>query len=188
MSTPAFRLRLPCIPYVPAIEGSLISSCLVDPPPGPCFIPPVPPPPPPSFGCYELRVTAQTSSGGLDFHIEADVTYPDRDETGLCEPIVNITLFTPSGKDSDKSRQPGGGGGGGVSGSSSSGSGGPGLPSTPGRTAFYVLVDVECDDYTCEITKYFKKLEYNNSSYIVFWMPPDPPSGLGVIGDVIYAQ
>jgi len=129
-----------------------------------------------------LRVTAQTSSGGLDFHIEADVTYPDRDETELCEPVINITLFTPSGKDSDKSRKGGGGGGSG----SSSGSGGGDLPSTPGRTAFHVLVDVACDEETCEITKYFKKFEYDDGSYIVYWMPPETGSGLGDFNPVIY--
>lgn len=165
MSTPAFRLRLPCIPYVPAIEGSLVSSCSVHPLPGPCFIPPVPPPPPPSFGCYELEVEAGTIGQGITFGVGATVSYPNRAETGVCEPVISIQLRLPSGKDRENSRNKGGGS------ISSSGSGGPIGPPT-GSTEFSVLVDIECNVSTCEITKYFKKLAYDNATYIVYWMDP----------------
>lgn len=164
MSTPAFRLRLPCIPYVPAIEGSLISSCSVHPAPGPCFIPPVPPPPPPSFGCYELEVAPKTAVGGVGFSLAASISYPNRDETGVCQPLINITLFTPSAADREASR-----GGGGGSDSSSESSGTPEGPPA-GSIEFYVLVDIECSTYEPKITKYWKKLVYDENTYLVYWL------------------
>jgi hypothetical protein len=95
--------------------------------------------------------------------MEAGVSYPNREETGFCQPVINITLFMPSGKDRDKS----GGGGGSSPSSSSSGDGG-----VPGNTEFMVLVDIACHDSTCEITKYYKKLLYDDNTYIVYWTPP----------------
>lgn len=160
MSKPAFRLRLPCIPYVPAIEGSLISSCSLHPPPGPCFIPPVPPPPPPSFGCYEITANGSVVNSGTEFSIDASISYPNRSETGFCQPVITLQLWQPNGNDR--------GGGGGGSAPSGSGSGGGG-DVTPGNTKFALLVDVVCSSYDCTITKYYKNFEYDNGTYIVYW-------------------
>lgn len=162
MSKPAFRLRLPCIPYVPAIEGSLISSCSMHPPPGPCFIPPVPPPPPPSFGCYEVTANGSVTNSGTSFGLSASVEYPNRSETGLCQPVINIKLKLPNAGDR------GGGGGGGSGGSSGSGGGGGG--GTPNNTQFALLVDVVCDSDYCTITKYYKNFEYDRDTLIVYWV------------------
>ena len=157
MSDPAFRLRLPCIPFVPKIEGSLISSCSVRPVPGPCFIPPVPPPPPPSFGCYEMGVSAGTTATGGQFSISASVSYPYRAETGFCQPVITINLHIPKK-------------GGGTSSSSNSSGSGSGPGPGPGKVRFVLLADVACNESTCEITKYFKNLDYDTETYLVYWV------------------
>lgn len=161
MSTPAFRLRLPCIPYVPAIEGSLISSCSLHPPPGPCFIPPVPPPPPPSFGCYELSVETTTIAVGTAFALTASISYPKRAETGVCQPVINLQLKLPKG---------GSGGGGSTSSGSSSSSGGPSPGPATGYVRFALLADVVCNETYCTITKYFKNFDYNTETHLVSWV------------------
>lgn len=175
---PAFRLRLPCIPYVPAIEGSLVSSCSVHPPPGPCFVPPVPPPPPPSFGCYEIEVQATTGNKGTKFGLSAEVSYPNRGETGICQPLITINLNQPKGSDGGPQPTPTPTPSDSLS-SSSSGEGPPGPPGTPGRTEFSVLVDIVCEIDTCEIEKFYKNLEYDDETFIVYWIPKDGDYGDG---------
>jgi hypothetical protein len=70
----------------------------------------------------------------------------------------------PKAGDSGPKPKPGG------SGSSSSASEDGGGVGTPGRTPFAVLVDVACHEDDCTIDKYYKNLEYDDNTLIVYWL------------------
>ena len=108
-----------------------------------------------------MGVNATVVNSGTDFAFNASISYPNRAETGVCQPVINIQLKIPNADDS---------GGGKHKHSSSSSSSGPPGPGTPGRTQFTVLVDVSCNLTSCYITKYYKKLEYDTKSLIVYWL------------------
>lgn len=93
----AFPLRLPCIPAIPAISGSLVSSCYLKPPPTP---PPGPYPPAlpplPGFGCYGLTINTQVQTVTPPaYDLTAAISYPDQAETGICKPQIDFTLKVP---------------------------------------------------------------------------------------------
>jgi hypothetical protein len=101
----AFPERSDCIvPSIPAVSGSLVSSCLIENPPPPTFIidPPFVPPTTFDFGCYETKLL--TSVTGIIYTdtaplptnlVNANVFYPHFDETGVCEPNIDIDFKVP---------------------------------------------------------------------------------------------
>jgi len=111
----AFRFRSECpdVPSIDAIEGSLIFDCDVDPAPPPIYeFPlyefPMPNPPGFDFGCYspqvivnftELSLSSDPSTSAIvvvgrpSFSVE--VIYPNREETGQCEPVFVFNVAFP---------------------------------------------------------------------------------------------
>lgn len=97
----AFPLRSDCpfIPIIPKIEGTLVPACssspIILPPPGPIyevpiFVFPLPNPPSADFGCYALQVQTHNVPGGPPF--VATVTYPNRNRTGQCQPVIDFGI------------------------------------------------------------------------------------------------
>lgn len=109
----AFPFKSDCpVPSIDAITGSLVASCLVSSPPDPIFeFPndfPVPPPPGFNFGCYEPSVRVRFQSATISTDPETseqvilsqpsfgvNVLYPNRDETGLCQPVFEFLVRFP---------------------------------------------------------------------------------------------
>jgi hypothetical protein len=159
---PAFRLRLPCIPVVPPLTSvmsslTLVKNCHIDIPIIPIILPPPPPPPPPGMGCFASNVKTKVQPD-VTFDLTVERTYPNLQETGICEPLFTITLKVPGGPH-NPSNNTGGGGGSNPSHSHSS------MSAQPRHTdlqcdSMDVLVDITCNPDDCTITKYYKKICY----------------------------
>lgn len=100
----AFRLKSSCpVPSNAAIDGSLVSSCEVSLAPDPiCEFPifdPVPVVPPGfTFGCYQPTIKEaiyKTPIGNGIKEFKAAITFPNKSDTGFCEPEFEFSVQFP---------------------------------------------------------------------------------------------
>jgi hypothetical protein len=87
------------LPDIPAVEGDLVTSCLLceiipfpklDP-----FAFPIPVPHSADFGCYPIATTVDLAAGTPSF--ASSVTFDSPSETGYCKPRITFTVRIPSG-------------------------------------------------------------------------------------------